>query len=90
MNNEKIFLGGTQAAIIDYNELMQHGRSKFKRCLFKNKNNKALPELVSKMHIDNKYSDISYDENGISYKQLERLGGVGLHLKSNLSNYCRF
>lgn len=26
MNNEKIFLGGTQAAIIDYNELMQHGR----------------------------------------------------------------
>ena len=26
VNNEKIFLGGTQAAIIDYNELMQHGR----------------------------------------------------------------
>ena len=46
VNNEKIFLGGTQAAIIDYNELMQHGREvNFKRCLFKNKNNKALPEL---------------------------------------------
>ena len=58
--------------------------SKFKRCLFKNKNNKALPELVSKMHIDNKYSDISYDENGISYKQLERLGGVGLHLRNQI------
>ena len=26
VNNEKIFLGGTQAAIIEYNELMQHGR----------------------------------------------------------------
>ena len=26
VNNEKIFLGGTQDAISDYNELMQHGR----------------------------------------------------------------
>ncbi len=80
VNNEKIFLGGTQAAIIDYNELMQH----LKDVNLKNKNNKALPELVSKMHIDNKYPDISYDENGISYKQLERLGGVGLHLRNQI------
>ena len=36
------------------------------------------------MHIDNKYPDISYDENGISYKQLERLGGVGLHLRNQI------
>lgn len=85
VNNEKIFLGGTQAAIIDYNELMQHGREvNLKDVYLKNKNNKALPELVSKMHIDNKYSDISYDENGISYKQLERLGGVGLHLRNQI------
>lgn len=85
VNNEKIFLGGTQAAIIDYNELMQHGREvNLKDVYLKNKNNKALPELVSKMHIDNKYPDISYDENGTSYKQLERLGGVGLHLRNQI------
>lgn len=85
VNNEKIFLGGTQAAIIDYNALMQYGREvNLSDVYLKNKHNKALPELVSKMHIDNKYPDISYDENGISYKQLERLGGVGLHLRNQI------
>ena len=77
VNNEKIFLGGTQAAIIDYNALMQHGREvNLSDVYLKNKHNKALPELVSKMHIDNKYPNISYDENGISYKQLEGLGAI--------------
>lgn len=81
VNNEKIFLGGTQAAIRDYNELMQHGREvNLKDVYLKNKNNKALPELVSKMHIDNKYPEISYDENGMSNKEIERSGVVGLHL----------
>lgn len=85
VNNEKIFLGGTQAAIIDYNALMQHGREvNLSDVYLKNKHNKALPELVSKMHIDNKYPNISYDENGISYKQLEGLGGVGLHLRNQI------
>ncbi|MHB7935536.1 MULTISPECIES: hypothetical protein [Staphylococcus] len=85
VNNEKIFLGGTQAAIIDYNELMQHGREvNLKDVYLKNKNNKALPELVSKMHIDNKYPEISYDENGMSNKELERSGVVGLHLRNQI------
>ncbi|UCH99969.1 hypothetical protein RES5_000490 [Staphylococcus haemolyticus] len=81
VNNEKIFLGGTQAAISDYNELMQNEREvNLKDVYLKNKNNKALPELVSKMHIDNKYPEISYDENGMSNKEIERSGVVGLHL----------
>ena len=32
------------------------------------------------MHIDNKYLEISYDENGMSNKEIERSGVVGLHL----------
>ena len=32
------------------------------------------------MHIDNKYPEISYDENGMSNKEIERSGVVGLHL----------
>ncbi len=79
VNNEKIFLGGTQAAISDYNELMQHGREVNLKDVYL-KNNKVLPELVSKMHIDNKYLEISYDENGMSNKEIERSGVVGLHL----------
>ncbi|MFC0138222.1 hypothetical protein CD127_01205 [Staphylococcus petrasii] len=84
VNKDKIFIGRMKKDVEDYNELLAKGEEvDLKDVYLKNKGNKALPELISKMNISNTPPKDEEDNgNPLSDKNLEKSGVVNTHFRT--------
>ena len=71
---------------MDYNDLLDKGKEASLEEVYKhNKDNKALPELISKMHISNSLPDSANDNgNPLASNDLEKSGSVNTRYRNEV------
>lgn len=86
INKDKIYVGRMQKGTLDYNDLLDKGKEVDLAEVYKdNKDNKALPELTSKMHISNSLPDSAKNEgNPLASNDLEKSGSVNTRYRNEV------
>ena len=86
VNKDTVYVGRMQKGTLDYNDLLDKGKEASLEEVYKhNKDNKALPELISKMHISNTLPDSANDKrNPLASNDLEKSGSVNTRYRNEV------
>lgn len=86
VNKDTVYVGRMQKGTLDYNDLLDKGKEASLEEVYKhNKDNKALPELISKMHISNSLPDSANDNgNPLASNDLEKSGSVNTRYRNEV------